>query len=180
MKSFDWPPNVIDLTLSKCKNVTVSLLHNILSNDKFQHCLTVFIVEVDCDVSRVVLNDRTSALSDLNALKHIYVPTDLIWSLSLIEDEMPALSIRSLGLTEVIGPYGVLYPIHPHFCEDITKSLKSGPLSDLWYLTAPTSLLEHYGVDPRKLDELVTSHLDDVDDKEVDEWGTHIGFQVLE
>ncbi|KAJ6092751.1 hypothetical protein N7486_008040 [Penicillium sp. IBT 16267x] len=180
MESFDWPPHVIELTLSKCKNVTVSLLHNILSNDNFQHSLTLFTVDVDCDVSRVELNESTSALSDLHVLEHIQVPTGLIWPLLLIDDEMPALSIRSLGLTEDIGPYGVLYPIHPHFCEDITKSLKSGPLSDLWHLTAPSSLLEHYGVDPRELDELVTSHLDDVDDKELDEWGPYFGFQVSE
>lgn len=178
MKSFDWPPNVNELTLSNCKNVTVLLINNILSNDNFQDKLEVFTVDQDCNVGSVDLDESTSILSDLDALNHINMPIGLIWSLLMLEDGMPALSVRSLVLTETLGPYGVQYPIHHSFCNDITKSLESGPLSNLWFLQAPSSLLKHYGVDPGKLDEIVTSHLDEVDDKELDKWGTALGFEV--
>lgn len=178
MENFDWPPNVTELVLSNCKNVTVSLINNILCNDNFQYSLTDFIVETDCNVDKVDLDESTSVLTDLDALEHIKMPIGLIWSLLMLEDGMPALSIRSLILTETIGPYGVQYPIHHNFCDAVTKSLESGPLSNLWFFKAPHSLLKHYGVDPIKLDELVTSHLDDVDDEELDELGTGFGFQV--
>jgi hypothetical protein len=185
MKGFDWPPNLMELYLSNCRNVDVTLLHNILSNVGFQENLELFAVKPNCKTDGLFYNEGTGVLDDLYTLENLEIPANLIRSLLLIENEIfTAFSFKTLWLTE---PEGGVYPndqdgVVPGdspFVEDFIESLKKGPLSELWELAAPYSFLEHYGLDPDMLDEIVSSHLDDVEDAELDEWGTDFGFQIL-
>ncbi|KAJ5667105.1 hypothetical protein N7507_002969 [Penicillium longicatenatum] len=185
MKGFDWPPNLMELHLSNCRNVDVTLLHNILSNVAFQESLELFAVKPNCKTDGLFYNEGTGVLDDLYALENLEIPANLIRSLLLMKNEIfTAFSFKTLWLTE---PEGGVYPndqdgVVPGdspFVEDFIESLKKGPLSELWELAAPYSFLEHYGLDPDMLDEIVSSHLDDVEDAELDEWGTDFGFQIL-
>lgn len=184
MQSFDWPPNLTNLWLTNCKNVDVTLLHEILSNPHIEANLKNFAVR-NCNTDGLYYNEQTGALDQLIALESLEIPANLIWALALMDHEIfTAFSFKSLILTE---PEDGVYPADQDgvvpdgssFCADFVESLERGPLSEIWQLAAPSSFVEHYGLDPEMLDELVSGHVDDVDDDELDEWGTDFGFQEL-
>ncbi|KAJ5751729.1 hypothetical protein N7520_008646 [Penicillium odoratum] len=174
MESFDWPTNLTDLCLSKCKNANVDLMATILENESLWGNLRNFTVESDCRFTETDLA-VTGVLQNLYALERLQIPAHFARHLLLLE-EYPVITIpfRDLSLTEPARDY----PCDAFFSTDLLESLESGTLKGIWSLSLPSSFLSLYNLDQQKFDDVIFDHLDNIDDQELDEWGPDLGFRV--
>ncbi|KAJ5920846.1 hypothetical protein N7466_009172 [Penicillium verhagenii] len=172
MQIFDWPTNLGTLRLSNCKNLDIYLIESILDNEFMSENLHNFTINTNCMEHYMHLDDSTAVLHSLDLLERLDIPSSLLRPLLLLDDEMSPIHLTIM----VIDDEPAMTVNDSEFGADLMKSLESGPLGKIWALYVSRGFSDSYQLKPEEIDDLILLHLDDVDDEELDEWGTRLGF----
>lgn len=178
MSGFDWPANMIKLTISGCKNLDQPLLDRLLSNQQLASLLELEILSENQDINYDL---GTPALWSLISLRYLTIPVQLLPVLQIVDRidtiSLPPLPIRVLKLS------GISYGLNiEDLGEELYNQVAMGSLENLWSLGASPVVIGLLGFDhdDPDIDNVIMNHVEDATDAELDSIGLdEVGFYKL-
>lgn len=166
MHKFDWPVNLMRLTISGCKNLDQPLLEQLLSNEQLVHLLELEILSDNQDIG---YDMGTPALWSMASLRSLTIPVQLLPVLQIVDQidttSFPPLPLRILRLSGISYGFDI-----EDLGDEIYKQILVGSLQNLWSLGASTVVIELLGLqnEDSNIDRAIMEHVEAATDEELD------------
>jgi hypothetical protein len=165
MSTFDWPANIRQLILKRCKNLDTQILESLLCNEQLLEKLETLTLDNENAAMFSESDSESTVLYLLRNLTSLKMPLDFMEYLCIlpVPDALPPLPLRILELT------------HPYFDDELTvdfseeleKALIEN-LRNLWALGVGETCLKYIKGAYKKIDDEIWKHVEESSDEELD------------
>ncbi|OOQ83063.1 hypothetical protein PEBR_38486 [Penicillium brasilianum] len=165
MSTFDWPSNIRQLILKRCKNLDTPILESLLCNEQLLEKLETLTLDNENATMFSDSDSESTVLYLLRNLTSLKMPLDFMEYLCIlpVPDALPPLPLRILELTH---PYfDDQLPVD--FSAELEKALTQN-LRNLWALGVGETCLKYIKDAYKKIDDKIWKHVEESSDEELD------------
>ncbi|KAJ6166530.1 hypothetical protein N7470_001977 [Penicillium chermesinum] len=170
MFHFDWPANLTKLTISGCKNLNESLLHELLSNKQLVHLPEL---EIWAGTQVIDYDLGTPVLFSMPALRSLTIPVQMLPIFQIVDHLLIRLRDQSLPLRVLKLNEMSFASDTKELADQLIYELLDGTLGNLWSLGIRREFMGPLGLDKESsaIDHYIMDHVEKATDEELDAIG---------